>query len=129
MLLLEIKCPQLSKPEATAARNQSSICDRNGEKTWEKPGSVRGASSPFVYKPGIGVDDTVILLLQRSLSHLEVAGNMSESCFDSSSAFNTIQPSLLKFKMERAGVHANLVIWITNYLTYRLQYVRLQNCV
>ncbi len=25
MILLEMKCPQLSKPEATAARNQNSI--------------------------------------------------------------------------------------------------------
>ncbi len=28
MILLEMKCPQLSKPEATAARNQNSIGDR-----------------------------------------------------------------------------------------------------
>ncbi len=35
---LEIKCPQLSKPEA--ARNQNSIGDRMEKKPWEKPGSV-----------------------------------------------------------------------------------------
>ncbi len=29
---LEIKCPQLSRPEATVARNQNSISDINGEK-------------------------------------------------------------------------------------------------
>ncbi len=28
MIVLEMKCPQLSKPEATAARNQNSIGDR-----------------------------------------------------------------------------------------------------
>ncbi len=44
---LKIKCPQLSKPEATAARNQNSICDRTEKKPWEKPGSVGGASSPL----------------------------------------------------------------------------------
>ncbi len=27
MISLEVKCPQLSKPEATEARNQNSICD------------------------------------------------------------------------------------------------------
>ncbi len=43
MILLEMKCPQLSKPEATAARNQNSIGDRMEKKPWEKPGSVRGA--------------------------------------------------------------------------------------
>ncbi len=42
MILLEIKCPQLSKPEATAARNQNSISDRMKKKPWEKPGSVGG---------------------------------------------------------------------------------------
>ncbi|KAI3369998.1 hypothetical protein L3Q82_024803 [Scortum barcoo] len=29
----------------------------------------------FAYQPGIGVDDAIIYLLQRSLSHLEDAGN------------------------------------------------------
>ncbi len=42
MVLLEMKCPQLSKPEATAARNQKSIGDRMEKKPWEKPGSVGG---------------------------------------------------------------------------------------
>ncbi len=42
MIVLEMKCPQLSKPEATAARNENSICDRMEKKPWEKPGSVGG---------------------------------------------------------------------------------------
>ncbi len=54
-ILLEIKCPQLSKPEATAARNQNSICDRTEKKPWEKPGSVGG---PFLLWP----DDTAVQL-------------------------------------------------------------------
>ncbi len=41
MILLEIKCSQLSKPEVTAARNQN-IGDRMEKKPWEKPGSVGG---------------------------------------------------------------------------------------
>ncbi len=44
MILLEMKCPQLSKPEATAARNQNSIGDRMEKKPWDKPDS---ASSPL----------------------------------------------------------------------------------
>ncbi len=40
MILLEMKCPQLIKPEATAAKNQNSIGDRMEKKHWEKPGSV-----------------------------------------------------------------------------------------
>ncbi len=42
MILLEMKCPQLSKPEATEAKNQNSICDRMEKKPWEKLGSVGG---------------------------------------------------------------------------------------
>ncbi len=42
VITLEMKCPQLSKPEATTARNQNSISDRTEEKPWEKPGSVGG---------------------------------------------------------------------------------------
>ncbi|KAI3354613.1 hypothetical protein L3Q82_019117 [Scortum barcoo] len=58
----------------------------------------------FAYQPGIGVDDAVIYLLQRSLSHLEDAGNTVRiTFFDFSSAFNTIHPSLLRVKLERAG--------------------------
>ncbi len=45
MILLEMKCPQLSKPEATTARNQNSIGDRTEKKPWEKPGSVGGGGS------------------------------------------------------------------------------------
>ncbi len=42
MIVLEMKCPQLSKPEATAARNEYSIGDRMEKKPWEKPGLVGG---------------------------------------------------------------------------------------
>ncbi len=42
MILLEINIPQLSMPEATAAKNQNSIGDRMEKKPWEKPGSVGG---------------------------------------------------------------------------------------
>ncbi len=40
MIVLEMKCPQLSKTEATAARNENSFGDRMEKKPWEKPGSV-----------------------------------------------------------------------------------------
>ncbi|XP_054860069.1 ribosome-recycling factor, mitochondrial isoform X2 [Amphiprion ocellaris] len=46
-----------------------------------------------------------------------------------SSAFNTIQPSLLKVKMERVGVSDQLATWTMDYLTDRPQYVKLQDCV
>ncbi|TWW77898.1 cGMP-dependent protein kinase 2 [Takifugu flavidus] len=78
----------------------------------------------FAYRPGIGVDDAVIYLLHRSLSHLESTGSTVRAMFfDFSSAFNTIQPSLLRGKMEGAGVNCHLAAWTTDYLTNRLQYV------
>ncbi len=40
MIVLQVKCPQLSKPEATAAKNENSIGDRMEKKPWEKPGLV-----------------------------------------------------------------------------------------
>ncbi len=49
-----MKCPQLSKPEATTAMNQNSIGDRTEKKPLEKPGSVGGPvplwpDEPVVY--------------------------------------------------------------------------------
>ena len=47
--------------------------------------------------------------------------------FDFSSAFNTIQPVLLRDKLELAGVNQHLTSWILDYLTNRPQYVRTQD--
>ncbi len=62
MILLEMKCPQLSKPEATAARNKNSIGDRMEKKPWEKPGSVGG---PVPLRP----DESVVCSNLKSQSH------------------------------------------------------------
>ncbi|KAF7640964.1 hypothetical protein LDENG_00002760 [Lucifuga dentata] len=84
----------------------------------------------FAYQPGIGVDDAIIYLLHRSLSHLEHVGStVRVMLFDFSSAFNTIQPSLLRGKLEGAGVDCHLTAWTIDYLTNRPQCVRLHNCV
>ncbi|KAI3357769.1 hypothetical protein L3Q82_015527, partial [Scortum barcoo] len=95
------------------------------------PGEPKhGSPAVCIYQPGIGVDDAVIYLLQRSLSHLEDAGNTVRiTFFDFSSAFNTIHPSLLRVKLERVEASDQLAAWVTNYLTDRPQFVRLQDCV
>ncbi|KAI3358072.1 hypothetical protein L3Q82_003084 [Scortum barcoo] len=109
---------QLKKIKARKATGPDGISSRL------LPGLCRPALS------GIGVDDAVIYLLQRSLSHLEDAGNTVRiTFFDFSSAFNTIHPSLLRVKLERAGASDQLAAWVTNYLTDRPQFVRLQDCV
>ncbi len=46
MMVLQVKCPQLSMPEATAARNENSIGDRMEKKTLGETRLSRGASSP-----------------------------------------------------------------------------------
>jgi len=59
----------------------------------------------FAYQPGIGVDDAVIFLLHGAFSHLEKPGStVTITFFDFSSAFNTIQPLLLRDKLELSDV-------------------------
>ncbi|XP_077475191.1 battenin isoform X3 [Stigmatopora argus] len=83
----------------------------------------------FAYRPGIGVEDATTYLMHRSLSHLENTGStLRMMFFDLSSAFNTIQPVLLRGKLEEAGVRNHLAAWIIDFLTDRPQYVRLQDC-
>ncbi|TWW75382.1 putative RNA-directed DNA polymerase from transposon BS [Takifugu flavidus] len=86
-------------------------------------------SLQFEYRPGIGVNDAVTYLLHRSLSHLEgTRSTVRVMFFDFSSTFNTIQPSLLRGKLEGVGVDCHLAAWKTDYLTNRPQYVRLRDC-
>ena len=48
---------------------------------------------------------------------------------DFSRAFNTIQPNLLKAKLEYMQEDSPLVTWGGDYLTGRPQFVKLQSCV
>lgn len=54
---------------------------------------------------------------------------MRISVFDFSSAFDTIQLLLLRDKLTEMRVDPLLVTWITDYLTERPQYVRLNSCM
>ena len=47
--------------------------------------------------------------------------------FDFSSAFNTIQPHLLANKMLSMSVPSVMILWITDYLTSRSQFVVFQS--
>ena len=83
----------------------------------------------FAYREKVGVEDAIIFLLHRSLSHLDRgSGAVRITFLDFSSAFNTIQPLLLRDKLTEMGVQSHLVTWITDYLTDRPQYVRLGDC-
>ena len=72
----------------------------------------------------MGVDDTVIYLLQRTHLHLDGGGGTVRiTFFDFSSAFNTIQPLLLGKKLRVMGADNTVISWITDYLTGRPQFV------
>uniref|UniRef100_A0A8C8DHE5 Reverse transcriptase domain-containing protein n=1 Tax=Oryzias sinensis TaxID=183150 RepID=A0A8C8DHE5_9TELE len=80
----------------------------------------------FAYQPCLGVEDAVIYLLQSAHSHLDGGGGtVRVTFFDFSSAFNTIQPSLLGEKLQQMGVDGALVSWIIDYLSDRPKFVRL----
>ena len=84
----------------------------------------------FAYQPHVGVDDAIIYLLQKAYSSLDCPNtSVRVMFFDFSSAFNTIQPRMLKAKLENMQVGAPLVTWVDDYLTGRPQFVRLKNCV
>ncbi|TWW79070.1 hypothetical protein D4764_10G0001000 [Takifugu flavidus] len=75
----------------------------------------------FAYQPKVGVDDMVIYLLQRAYASWDRL-NTTVMFFDFSSAFNTIQPRLLRAKLENMQMDAPLVSWIEDYLTADFQY-------
>ncbi|KAI3367975.1 hypothetical protein L3Q82_026795 [Scortum barcoo] len=59
----------------------------------------------FAYWEKTGVEDAIIFLLHRSLSHLDRgSGAVRITFLDFSSAFNTIQPLLLRDKLTEMGV-------------------------
>ncbi|KAI3358230.1 hypothetical protein L3Q82_003232 [Scortum barcoo] len=82
----------------------------------------------FAYQPGVGVEDAIIYLLHRAHSHLDKGSGTVRILFlDFSSAFNTIQPTLLRDKLGRMGVDPQLMDWISDYLTGRPQYIGLKD--
>ncbi|KAI4897720.1 hypothetical protein NFI96_007252 [Prochilodus magdalenae] len=91
---------------------------------------VHHAEDPlqFVYREKVGVEDAILYLLHRAHSHLDKGGGaVRVMFFDFSSAFNTIQPLLLRDKLMKMEVDMHLVTWITDYLTGRPQHVRIRD--
>jgi len=68
-------------------------------------------------------------MLHRAYSYSDEPGSYVRIMFfDFSSAFNTIQPLILREKLEEMGVDPSFTSWITDYLTGRPQFVRMGNC-
>ena len=74
--------------------------------------------------------DAIIYLVHRAYMHLERPQSMMMiTFFDFYSAFDMVQPVQLSGKLLVMKVDPDLVACITDYLTDRLQYVRLQHCL
>ena len=80
----------------------------------------------FAYRKNRGTDDAVLYSLENIYSHLEKTGSTVRLMFAHfSSAFNTIQSHLLVQKLLNMKLPSSAISWIFDYLTSRLQYVRL----
>lgn len=89
---------------------------------------VQLAQDPLQFgnRSNVGVEDAVLYLLHRALTHLDRESSAVRILFiDFFSAFNTIQPLCLKEKLTTMQVDPLLVSWIIDYLTSRPQFVRL----
>ena len=81
----------------------------------------------FKCQSHVGVADAINYLLREASSSLDRPP--LSAFFDFSRIFNTIQPRLLKAKLENMRVDSPLITWVNDYLTGRQLCVRLQNCV
>ncbi|KAI4878160.1 hypothetical protein NFI96_017993 [Prochilodus magdalenae] len=78
---------------------------------------VHHAEDPlsFPYREKVGVEDAILYLLHRAHCHLDKGGGaVRVMFFDFSSAFNTIQPLLLRDKLMKMKVDMHLDTWITD---------------
>ncbi len=76
MIVLEMKCPQLSKPEATAGKERKLHRWQNGEKTLGETRLSRGASSPTARQ----ISSLFQLQQSQSVSGPLVPGSFPDGC-------------------------------------------------
>ncbi len=77
----------------------------------------------FAYHPNISTDNVISHVLHSSLTHIDrKKGNYVSLLFiDYSSAFNTIVPIRLAFKLTDLSLNSSLCDWIQDFLTGRPQ--------
>ena len=84
----------------------------------------------FAYTKNRCVEDAVLSLVDNVLKHVDKPNTGDYKYYakilfiDFSSAFNTIQPHLMMEKLGILNVHPRLILWIHDFLTERLQYVK-----
>jgi len=79
----------------------------------------------FAYKHNRGTDDAVMVLIDKVSQHLDSnAQNYTRAVFiDFSSAFNTIDGTIMIDRLKDKNVHQNIISWVSSFLTNRRQYV------
>ncbi len=80
----------------------------------------------FAYRPNRSTDDAISQVLHSSLTHIDSKyGNYVRLLFiDYNSAFKTIVPIKLAFKLTDLGLNSSLCDWIQDFLTGRPQVVK-----
>ena len=82
----------------------------------------------FAYSAGRSVEDATLTLIQYLQEHLDKTKTYARVLFvDFSSAFNTIQPHILMEKLMNMNINSNIILWLKDFLTGRLQYVRFKD--
>jgi hypothetical protein len=79
----------------------------------------------FAYRPKRGTQDAVLCLTDFVIRHLnKEPGNYARCLFiDFTSAFNTVQPSLLYGILLSKGIEPKVAAWLYSFLTDRRQFV------
>ena len=84
----------------------------------------------FAYRANRSVDDAVNIALRHVLKHLDTAGCYARIMFlDFSSAFNTIFPPILEYRLFVLQVPFSTCRWISDFLSNRTQRVKLGNSI
>jgi len=84
----------------------------------------------FAYTKQRCVEDATLSLTDFVLKHVDKPNQGNRKNYvkilfvDFSSAFNTIQPHLMMQKLNLMNVNPYIILWINEFLTSRLQYVR-----
>lgn len=80
----------------------------------------------FAYRANWSTEDTIAITLNSALSHLEYKKSYARMLFmDYSSAFNTIISNILHNKLGQLQIPLPIRSWIKNFLSSRIQFVRL----
>ncbi|CAN9505968.1 unnamed protein product [Ophioblennius macclurei] len=75
-------------------------------------------------------DDSISSMVHTALTYLESRNSYVRLLFlDLSSAFNTIVPQTLMQKLSSLGLSSTMGNWVLDFLTNRLQNVRIHNTV